>query len=102
VSAQFGLEVHTEWIRLAAATLDQAAADLRSIQVVGAGAPIPADALGGSADAADVARLVNRRSGQGLEAAAQLTAIALGLSERLVAAAVRFERCEAALAGGAK
>jgi hypothetical protein len=95
----FQLEADTEWIRRAAATLDEAARDLSlsaHINTVGVGI----GSLGNSAEATTAAGLVNLRAGQADEASAALRAISSGLAARLMLTADALDRTDDALRPG--
>jgi hypothetical protein len=102
MTRQFDLEADTGWIRRAAATLDQTArgflypADLIGAPGVGDGS------LGRSAEAGAAVRLINLRSGQAADAAAQLSAISTGLAGKLRVAADQMDLIEAAIGLGHK
>jgi len=97
----FDLEVDTEQIRRAAATLDEAA---RQFAASPDACPPAAAAgsLGESAQAVSVLGLVNLRCAQARDAANQLSSITVGLAAKLRFAADAFERSEAAHAPGGR
>ncbi len=97
MTGQLDLQVDTEWIRRAAATLGEAARGLRAAADRTCTPSVLPGALGGSPDADAVVRLVNLRTTQAGEAAAQLGSIGAGLAARLVVAADRFDECESAI-----
>lgn len=93
MSGGLGLQVDTEWIRRAAATLEHTG------RIWAAAAPGPAPApgsggLGDDAGSAMVARLVGLRCLQAQQAAQQLASVAAGLSQKLAHSADTFDRAE--------
>lgn len=93
MSAGPDLQVDTEWIRRAAATLEEAGR--RWSSAAPGAAPAPAGgALGDDAGSAAAARLVGLRCLQAQQAAQQLAAVAAGLSQKLVHSADTFDRTE--------
>lgn len=96
---QFQLEADTEWIRRAAATLDEAARDL-SLSADSGTVAVGVDSFGDSADAMATAGLLNLRTGQAGDATAAVRAIASGLAARLRVAADALDAAEDALGQG--
>lgn len=92
----FDLEVDTDWIRRSAATLEGVAARFRAVPPAN-GPAVHAAGLGGSADAEQVAALINLRGAQVDDAAVQLGAVAAGLAGRLRVSAEQFDRVERAI-----
>jgi hypothetical protein len=99
---QFDLRADTEWIRRAAATLDEAGHAFLSTGPVGCSTVVAHGSLGGSAEAGSVVRVVNLRSGQADGAAAQLSSVAAGLADRLRLTADKFDSLEAVSRPGRK
>ncbi len=90
---QFQLEADTDWIRRAAATLDEAARDL-SPSGYGGAAAVGVDSFGDSTEAMATVGLVNLRAEQASEATAAIRAISSGLAARLRAAADALDATE--------
>ena len=97
----FRLEADTQWIRRAAATLDEAARDLSSPTDTSAVA-VGVGSLGDSAGGTAAAGLVNLRAAQAHEAGAALRAISSGLAARLRLTADALDGSDDALRPGAR
>ena len=98
MNGQPDLQVDTEWIRRAAATLEETGRTWTAVAPGSAPTPNSA-ALGEDAGSAATARLVGLRCLQAREAVRQLASVAAGLSQQLLHSAETFDRAEHGLQG---
>lgn len=98
MGAGHDLQVDTEWIRRAAATLQHSGHAFAA--AAPGSAPAPGNgALGDDAGAVVATGLVGLRCLQAQQAAQQLAAVATGLAQRLIGCAETFDRLDTGLRG---
>jgi len=99
MSTEPDLQVDTDWIRRAAATLQRTGEQFSP----GTGGPLPSVgsySLGTSAAAIEVVELVIRRGSQARDAATALAVIATTIGDNLLRTASLFEHLETGLTRG--